>query len=211
MRNKLILLLATVSVAITLGRETSASSQVGKLADQFNPTSELSLCGDDTANLAFLPPTGKGPVAFLPPTGKGPVAFLPPTGKGPVAFLPPTGKGPVAFLPLTGNLSVLSTAIRTGDLKSSVRATKFAMLPLGTETGRHVRNLDAEKERSTNSNGAKAEASSPVAQLTKYLSDSYAMLPLGTETGRHVRNLDEGNERSTNSDAAKVQAPIPVA
>ena|SRR5258707_1165322 len=200
MRNKLILLLATVSVAITLGRETSASSQVGKLADQFNPTSELSLCGDDTANLAFLPPTGKGPVAFLPPTGKGPVAFL-----------PPTGKGPVAFLPLTGNLSVLSTAIRTGDLKSSVRATKFAMLPLGTETGRHVRNLDAEKERSTNSNGAKAEASSPVAQLTKYLSDSYAMLPLGTETGRHVRNLDEGNERSTNSDAAKVQAPIPVA
>lgn|SRR5258707_713106 len=189
MRNKLILLLATVSVAITLGRETSASSQVGKLADQFNPTSELSLCGDDTANLAFLPPTGKGPVAFLPPTGK----------------------GPVAFLPLTGNLSVLSTAIRTGDLKSSVRATKFAMLPLGTETGRHVRNLDAEKERSTNSNGAKAEASSPVAQLTKYLSDSYAMLPLGTETGRHVRNLDEGNERSTNSDAAKVQAPIPVA
>src|SRR5260370_692634 len=187
MRNKLILLLATVSVAITLGRETSASSQVGKLADQFNPTSELSLCGDDTANLAFLPPTGKGPVAFLPPTGKGPVAFLPPTGKGPVAFLPPTGKGPVAFLPLTGNLSVLSTAIRTGDLKSSVRATKFAMLPLGTETGRHVRNLDAEKERRTNSNGAKAEASSPVAQLTKNLSDAYAMLPPGTKTGGPVR------------------------
>src|SRR5258707_14608980 len=146
MRNKLILLLATVSVAITLGRETSASSQVGKLADQFNPTSELSLCGDDTANLAFLPPTGKGPVAFLPPTGKGPVAFLPPTGKGPIAFLPPTGKGPiaflaptgkgpvafmpptgkgpVAFLPLTGHLSVLSTAIRTGDLQSSVSDTE---------------------------------------------------------------------------------------
>src|SRR5258708_5092045 len=102
MRNKLILLLATVSVAITLERETSASSQVGELADMVNPTSERSVCGYNTATLAFLPPTGTGHVAFLPPTGKGPVAFLPPTGKGPIAFLPPTGKGPIAFLPPTG-------------------------------------------------------------------------------------------------------------
>src|SRR5260221_10108322 len=145
MRNKLILLLATVSVAITLGRETSASSQVGKLADQFNPTSELSLCGDDTANLAFLPPTGKGPAAFLPPTGKGPVAFLPPTGKGPIAFLPPTGKGPIAFLPPTGNgleaflpltenPSLLSTTITTGQLKKSDTDKKIRMNTMGTKT-----------------------------------------------------------------------------
>jgi hypothetical protein len=238
MRKKLLLLLATVAVAITVGRETSAASELskqdGNFTNQFNSVSEFGLREDFPVDLAFLPPTRQISLAFLPPSHQISLAFLPPSHQISLAFLPPTRQISLAFLPPTRQISLAflpptrqislaflppshqvslasSTEVRAGDLNLSVKPMEFAMLPLGTETGRHVRNLNEENEKNPNSDAVKVQAPNSVAQVARNLSVSYAMLPLGTETGRHVRKLGEENEGSANSDSVKVQAPAPIA
>jgi hypothetical protein len=76
------------------------------------------------------------------------------------------------------------------------------MLPLGTETGRHIRN---DNEKSVNSDAAKGQLAKSVAQFVGHLDTSYAMLPLGAETGRHIRNLTDDNKEPEKSVA--VNAP----
>jgi hypothetical protein len=188
MRKKILLLLATLAVATTLGRETSA---VPALTDQ-------------PANSAFLPPTNGGRVAFLPPTNGGRVAFLPPTNGGRVAFLPPTNGGRVAFLPPTngGRVALADQAMLAGEPEASDTTSKLAMLPLGAETGRHIRNLSEDKARSPQSDTAKSEATTPIAQFTRNLGTDYAMLPLGSEAGRHIRNLDQDTRQPEKTVAA---------
>jgi hypothetical protein len=78
-----------------------------------------------------------------------------------------------------------------------VDSERFAMLPLGTETGRHIRNGD---ERNSDAGARMDQAPKPVANVTSYdvsdyLGNSFAMLPLGAETGRHIRNLGEENKQ----------------
>ena len=168
MRKKILLLLATLAVATTLGRETSAV-----------PTSS-----DQTAKSAFdLPANDDAGLTFLPPTTGGHVAFLPPTTGGKVAFLPPTTGGKVAFS--------REKAMLAGEPEASDITAKFAMLPLGAETGRHIRNLSEDRASDPKSDTAKSESTTPIAQFTRNLSTVYAMLPLGSEAGRHIRNLDQ--------------------
>jgi hypothetical protein len=61
------------------------------------------------------------------------------------------------------------------------------MLPLGRESGRHIR---TENVQDVDSEAAKQQSANPVAELNGYRGNSYAMLPLGAETGRHIRNED---------------------
>jgi hypothetical protein len=90
-----------------------------------------------------------------------------------------------------------SSTVPICDTGAGADFERFAMLPLGTETGRHIRNGD---ERNSDANARMDQAPKPVANLTGYnvadtLGNSFAMLPLGTETGRHIRNLGEDNKR----------------
>jgi hypothetical protein len=227
MRKKILLLLATLAVATTLGRETSA---VSASSDQtarhvtFLPLAFLPptsggrvaflpptsggrvafLPPTSGGRVAFLPPTSGGRVAFLPPTSGGRVAFLPPTSGGRVAFLPPTSGGHVAFLPPTsgGKVALADRAMLAGEPNASDTISKFAMLPLGAETGRHIRDLSEDKERNPKSDTAKSEATTPIAQFTRSLGTDFAMLPLGSEAGRHIRNLDQDTRQPEKTVAA---------
>jgi hypothetical protein len=69
---------------------------------------------------------------------------------------------------------------------------QFAMLPLGAESGRHIRSGD---ERNAGVDAMREKTLKPVA----HLDGSYAMLPLGTETGRHIRNLNENDRQPEKS------------
>ncbi|HZC35922.1 MAG TPA: hypothetical protein VE242_09930, partial [Chthoniobacterales bacterium] len=92
------------------------------------------------------------------------------------------------------------------DAGLGVDFEKFAMLPLGAETGRHIRGSD---ERNSASDAAKDQQQRPVARVADDFGAGYAMLPLGTETGRHIRNLDEDNkqpEKTVATNAGKVTA-----
>jgi hypothetical protein len=85
-------------------------------------------------------------------------------------------------------------------------ATRLAMLPLGAETGRHIR---TNGEKNSQPDAVSSQEPKPVARLTELLGTSYAMLPLGTETGRHVRDLDResnGSEKSVAVGAPKAAA-----
>jgi hypothetical protein len=78
-------------------------------------------------------------------------------------------------------------------------AVKLAMLPLGAETGRHIRN---NAEGRTSSDAVKHQEPNPVAEVAEHRSATYAMLPLGTETGRHIRDISEENKEPVRSVAA---------
>jgi hypothetical protein len=259
MRKKLLLILATVTVATTAVRATSAapewSDQVGALTNQFTLGSTLDWFGDTSSdsaflppksgfnlaflppksgfslaflppksgfNLAFLPPKSGFNVAFLPPKSGFNLAFLPPKSGFNVAFLPPKSGFNVAFLPPKSGFSLAflppsngvglvwsprtgSFAVRGSDVLVS-GATRLAMLPLGAETGRHIR---TNGEKNSQPDAVSSQEPKPVARLTELLGTSYAMLPLGTETGRHVRDLDResnGSEKSVAVGAPKAAA-----
>src|SRR5260221_6854036 len=76
---------------------------------------------------------------------------------------------------------------------------KLAMLPLGAETGRHIRNDD---ESQSKVEAVKHQVPNPVAEVVEHRNPTYAMLPLGRETGMHIRDLNEGNKEPAKSVAA---------
>jgi hypothetical protein len=90
-----------------------------------------------------------------------------------------------------------SSTVSIYDTGVGVDFERFAMLPLGAETGRHIRNGD---ERNSDAGATMDQTPKPVANVTgdnvaDHLGNSFAMLPLGTETGRHIRNLGEDNKQ----------------
>jgi hypothetical protein len=72
------------------------------------------------------------------------------------------------------------------------------MLPLGAETGRHIR---------PDSSGFEKSAKDLESNKTK-VSNPLAMLPLGRESGRHIRTE---HVRDVDADADKHQSADPVA
>jgi hypothetical protein len=182
MRKTLSLLLATFAVATTFGRETSAGS--------ISPTN----CEKE----AFVMPWKKAAsedVAFVMPWKKAAsedLAFVMPWKKAAsedLAFVMPWKRAGVP---------ICDTGLR-------IDSEKFAMLPLGAETGRHIRSSD---EKSPAPDAARGQEPKPVAQVAEYSGTNYAMLPLGAETGRHIRGSDE---RSPAPGAARDQERKPVA
>jgi hypothetical protein len=121
------------------------------------------------------------------------VAFVMPwkgLTSGDVAFVMPwkgLTSGDVAYV-----MPWKESAVPNCDTELGADFEKMAMLPLGTETGRHIRIGD---QRSLESDADRDQAHKPVAQVVEYLGANYAMLPLGAETGRHVRNLNEDNKQ----------------
>jgi hypothetical protein len=109
-----------------------------------------------------------------------------------LASLPPVGRRTLA---LPGQVMLVGTA----DVSATVR---IAMLPLGPETGRHIRAGD---ERDPHAAITRDQDPKPVAQTSNH--DCYAMLPLGTETGRHIRNLNENDRQPEKT----VNAKTPIA
>jgi hypothetical protein len=107
--------------------------------------------------------------------------------------LPPTTGGKVALL---------EQAMLAGEPETSDMTGKFAMLPLGAETGRHIRNLSEDRASDPKSDTAKSESTTPIAQFTRNLGNNYAMLPLGSEAGRHIRNLDQETRQPEKTVAA---------
>jgi hypothetical protein len=78
------------------------------------------------------------------------------------------------------------------------------MLPLGHESGRHIR---TDGIRDTDSEAGKHEDANPVIELSERLGSGYAMLPLGAESGRHIRNLnDEETEKTKTVVASAAKA-----
>src|SRR2546430_1305708 len=61
------------------------------------------------------------------------------------------------------------------ELSNSKVSNSLAMLPLGRESGRHIR---TENVRDVDSEAAKDQRATPVAELNGYRGNSYAMLPL---------------------------------
>jgi hypothetical protein len=85
------------------------------------------------------------------------------------------------------------------NLTSVTPALKLAMLPLGAETGRHIRNDD---ESQSKVEAVKHQVPNPVAEVVEHRNPTYAMLPLGRETGMHIRDLNEENKEPAKSVAA---------
>ena len=167
MRKNLLLLLAALAVAIIPGREASAV-----------PTSPT-----HTEKVAFVLPwrtAASDDLAFVLPWKT--------AASDELAFVLPwktAARDALAFVLPWKTATICGIGIGAGF-------EKFAMLPLGTETGRHIRRDD---ERSSDTDARVNQAPKPVAQVADYLGTEVAMLPLGTETGRHIRNLDEGNKQ----------------
>src|SRR5260221_369718 len=192
MRKKLSLLLAALAVAIIPGRATCATNpsfdQFGKLESDIAfvmPTH--SVVGE---NLAFVMPThsvADENLAFVMPTHRVVDEHL--------AFVMPTHSvldESLAF--------VMPTHSLVGENLTSVMPTlKLAMLPLGAETGRHIRNDD---ESQSKVEAVKHQVPNPVAEVVEHRNPTYAMLPLGRETGMHIRDLNEGNKEPAKSVAA---------
>ena len=166
MRKKIVLLLAALAVATTLGREISA----------------VPASSDQTAKSAYLPANDDASITFLPPTSGGRVAFLPPSNGGRVALA--------------------NQALLAGEPEVSDTTAKFAMLPLGAETGRHIRNLSEDRASDPKSETTRSQGTTPIAQFTRNLGNNYAMLPLGSEAGRHIRNLDQDTRQPEKTVAA---------
>ena len=198
MRKKLLLLLAALAVAIIPGREASAVS--------VSPTNSekeafaLSWKTGASDELAFVLPwktvTSDEPAFVMPwkTVTSDELAFLMPwktVTSDELAFVLPW-----------------KTICDTGV---GVDFERFAMLPLGAETGRHIRNGD---DRNSDAGARMDQAPKPVANVihdnvADYLGNSFAMLPLGTETGRHIRNLGEDNkqpERTVATNSPKASA-----
>ena len=167
MTKRLVLFLAALAVA-TLGRETSA---VSTLSDQ--PT-KLNI-------LAFGFPTHPSAnYAFGLPTH--------PSAK--YAFGLPTHPG-------TAYVFGLPTHSTSGYVQAGKSSLDIAMLPLGAETGRHIRPKNSELEESVKD-----------LELSKsIISNPLAMLPLGRESGRHIRT---DSARDTDSEAGNNQDANPV-
>ena len=198
MRKKLLLLLAALAVAIIPGREASAVS--------VSPTNSekeafaLSWKTGASDELAFVLPwktvTSDEPAFVMPwkTVTSDELAFVMPwktVTSDELAFVLPW-----------------KTICDTGV---GVDFERFAMLPLGAETGRHIRNGD---DRNSDAGARMDQAPKPVANVihdnvADYLGNSFAMLPLGTETGRHIRNLGEDNkqpERTVATNSPKASA-----
>lgn len=95
---------------------------------------------------------------------------------------------------------VMPTHSLVGENLTSVMPTlKLAMLPLGAETGRHIRNDD---ESQSKVEAVKHQVPNPVAEVVEHRNPTYAMLPLGRETGMHIRDLNEENKEPAKSVAA---------
>ena len=192
MRKKLILLLAALAVAIIPGRATCATNpsfdQFGKLESDIAfvmPTH--SVVGE---NLAFVMPTHSvldESLAFVMPTHSVEGENL--------AFVMPTHRVVDESLAF-----VMPTHSLVGENLTSVMPTlKLAMLPLGAETGRHIRNDD---ESQSKVEAVKHQVPNPVAEVVEHRNPTYAMLPLGRETGMHIRDLNEENKEPAKSVAA---------
>ena len=189
MRKKLSLLLAALAVAIIPGRATCATNpsfdQFGKLESDIAfvmPTH--SVVGE---NLAFVMPTHSVVAESL--------AFVMPTHSvdESLAFVMPTHS-------VLGENFVMPSRSLVGENLTSVMPTlKLAMLPLGAETGRHIRNDD---ESQSKVEAVKHQVPNPVAEVVEHRNPTYAMLPLGRETGMHIRDLNEGNKEPAKSVAA---------
>src|SRR5260370_746694 len=126
-----------------------------------------------------------------------------------IAFVMPThsvvGESLAFVMPthsvLDENLAfVMPTHLLVGENLTSVMPTlKLAMLPLGAETGRHIRNDD---ESQSKVEAVKHQVPNPVAEVVEHRNPTYAMLPLGRETGMHIRDLNEENKEPAKSVAA---------
>jgi len=110
-----------------------------------------------------------------------------------LAFVMPTHS-------VLGENFVMPSRSLVGENLTSVMPTlKLAMLPLGAETGRHIRNDD---ESQSKVEAVKHQVPNPVAEVVEHRNPTYAMLPLGRETGMHIRDLNEGNKEPAKSVAA---------
>jgi hypothetical protein len=101
---------------------------------------------------------------------------------------------------VAGENFVMPSHSLVGENLTSVMPTlKLAMLPLGAETGRHIRNDD---ESQSKVEAVKHQVPNPVAEVVEHRNPTYAMLPLGRETGMHIRDLNEENKEPAKSVAA---------
>jgi hypothetical protein len=219
MRKKLLLLLAALSVAIIPGRETSALSASPTNCEasvlRWKPLINVyGMSTDPVDSYAFGMPTHPvNSYAFGMPTH--PVdsyAFGMPTH--PVSGYVEMGKAGlrIVMLPLGAEAgrhirpenSESEKSAKDLELSNSKVSNPLAMLPLGRESGRHIR---TENVRDVDSEAAKHQSATPVAELNGYRGNSYAMLPLGVETGRHIRNEDtRATERTVAANEPKARA-----
>src|SRR5437016_3959147 len=195
MRKNLLLLLAALAVAIIPGREASAVPTSPTHTEKVAFVLPWRTAASD--DLAFVLPwktAASDDLAFVVPwktAASDEVAFVLPwktAASDELAFVLPwktAARDALAFVLPWKTATICGIGIGAGF-------EKFAMLPLGTETGRHIRRDD---ERSSDTDARVNQAPKPVAQVADYLGTEVAMLPLGTETGRHIRNLDEGNKQ----------------
>jgi len=207
MRKKLLLLLAALSVAIIPGRETSALSASPTNCEasvlRWKPLINVyGMSTDPVDSYAFGMPTH--PVdsyAFGMPTH--PVSGYVEMGKAGlrIVMLP---LGAEAGRHIRPENSESEKSAKDLELSNSKVSNPLAMLPLGRESGRHIR---TENVRDVDSEAAKHQSATPVAELNGYRGNSYAMLPLGAETGRHIRNEDtRATERTVAAGEPKARA-----
>ena len=216
MRKKLLLLLAALSVAIIPGRETSALStsptNCEKKASVLRWKPLINVCGMSTHpvdSYAFGMPTHPvdSYVFGMPTHPVDSYAFGMPTH--PVNSYVEMGKAGlrIVMLPLGAEAgrhirpesSESEKSAKDLELSNSKVSNSLAMLPLGRESGRHIR---TENVRDVDSEAAKDQSATPVAELNGYRGNSYAMLPLGAETGRHIRSLNKDDSEAEKSVAA---------
>ena len=98
-----------------------------------------------------------------------------------------------------GGVALADHVMLAGEPETSDITAKFAMLPLGAETGRHI---PSGAERSANPDSTRDQSSGPITEMLDQLHSGYAMLPLGSEAGRHIRNLDQDNRQPEKTVAA---------
>ena len=207
MRKKLLLLLAALSVAIIPGRETSALSASPTNCEasvlRWKPLINVyGMSTDPVDSYAFGMPTH--PVdsyVFGMPTH--PVSGYVEMGKAGlrIVMLP---LGAEAGRHIRPENSESEKSAKDLELSNSKVSNPLAMLPLGRESGRHIR---TENVRDVDSEAAKHQSATPVAELNGYRGNSYAMLPLGAETGRHIRNEDtRATERTVAAGEPKARA-----
>ena len=195
MRKKLLLLLAALSVAIIPGRETSALSASPTNCEasvlRWKPLINVyGMSTDPVDSYAFGMPTH--PVSGYVEMGKAGLRIV---------MLP---LGAEAGRHIRPENSESEKSAKDLELSNSKVSNPLAMLPLGRESGRHIR---TENVRDVDSEAAKHQSATPVAELNGYLGNSYAMLPLGVETGRHIRNEDtRATERTVAANEPKARA-----